>query len=976
MTRLSRTVVSVAFALCAAALLPPASRAFDFFDGRLQIHGYTEIQLRALAADYHPDNADLSMWSNVLNLEVESDLAPKGFGPFDTISTYTRLLVRYDCIYTGCGVLPTWRYYGDRANRVPPNLAGGRLNPYTGQLPYPIPHHERFQQDSELLNVYQTPLTQPLLELGAPFPSLVETLDPIDDALFSVKSFDTSKGNGTFTLGPWNPNAKIDPSGSLDEVTDPTSALPLRPAVPAGRHGGLDPHGLFVPSQRYLDHLDHYDGIEQNYSETDLAMQHVQSQDERELKEAYVDATAFEGRLWMRLGKQNIVWGKTELFRTTDQFNPQTVALSSLPSLEESRIALWSARASWSFYDVGPLEDVRLEVAANLDDYEPTDIGRCGTPYTVWLVCGKTFGYWAHGAAGIGVAGEPHPPSWWDSAKGLEFGARVEFRYDRFSFQISDFWGYDDFPTLDTFNTYERKVNPDTGEPLDIHGNRLLGQSAEAILRLHPANRQFYDVGCSATKGIVASLSAALADECLLNLTNSQADLAAGITPAMATSRILGGSAFGKSLVTTITGLAGNPVSAPLVELNRDPNDGPGAPGLQPNTSLSAYLTDAQEALLGCGPFYGTNCDVEGLDLFNTEASVILQALPQFERNGPVATRYVPGQGAVILPGARGPGDPRYTPYLDGCVGPGPTGCNAGDPGRTGAAAHPLVDPRTGQLFRSEMAALSFNFLNFLAAVGSATGTDPACDLNDPLTCNFVRSFFNTTGLQRPEVRAAGNGEFGRRDFIWAGGSEVQLRYDKRNVLGFAADFAEDHTKSNWSFEATWIPGQAYAITSEPRGWGERDTWNLTVSVDRPTFINFLNPNRTFFLNSQVFFRYIQDYVGDDRMTVHGPLSALWTLTATTGYFQDRLLPQVTWVHDALSNSGGLIAQLTYRFTDSFSATVGANAFYGKPDELQVPLAPLALQNQGPSYKADTRYDGLSAIAERDELFLTIRYTF
>ena len=39
----------------------------------------------------------------------------------------------------------------------------------------------------------------------------------------------------------------------------------------------------------------------------------------------------------MRLGLQNIVWGKTEVFRTTDQFNPQDLALSSLPTLEESR---------------------------------------------------------------------------------------------------------------------------------------------------------------------------------------------------------------------------------------------------------------------------------------------------------------------------------------------------------------------------------------------------------------------------------------------------------------------------------------------------------------------------------------------------------------------------------------------------------------------------------------------------------------
>jgi len=968
MRALYRTAVPAALASLAALFAPASGRAFDFLDGRIQVHGYTEMQLRGIADDFHPENANLSQWANILNLEVEAAIAPDGIGPFDTISAFSRVLVRYDCIYTGCGMLPTWRYYGDRANRVPRNLATGRDNPYSGQLIEPGNEREPFQRGHELIPVYQTPLLKQLGDLGAP--NLQTTFAPIDEALFTVKDFGSSIGNGTFTLGPWNPDARIDPTGSLDEVTDPTSALPLRPAVPAARHGGLDPHGLFVPSQSFLDEYDHFHDIEQNYSETDLALQHVQSQDERELKELYVDLEAFDSRLWLRLGKQNIVWGKTELFRTTDQFNPQTLALSSLPSLEESRIALWSARGTWSFYDVGPLEDVRLELAANLDDFEPLDLGRCGTPYTVWLVCGKTFGYWAHGLAGAGLAGERYPQSWWESAQGLEFGARLEFRWRRFSFQISDFWGYEDAPTIDTFNVYERKVDPDTGRPLDVNGHALVpGQSAESVLALHPANRQLFAVACSATLGISRDVLPAAADRCLLDIVNSNAQII-GIPISSALSVVLAGTSSANGILNALapgSGLRG-------IALNRDPNDGP-ASGLFGNDGLSARLTNEQEALLGCGPFYGTSCDVDGIDLFNAEASVLVQAFPQFEPNGPVATRYVPGQGAVILPGARGPNDPRYTPYVDGCVGPGPTGCNAGDPGRTGAARS-LVDPRTGLLFRSELAAASYNFMNLLAALGASSGNDPACDVTNPFSCEFVRGVFGIAGLQRPEVRAGGNGDFGRRDFIWSGGAEAQLRYLKRNVLGFATDFAEDVTKTNWSLEATWVPGQPYTIVSEPRGWGRRDTWNLTVSVDRPTFINFVNPNRTFFLNGQLFLRYIQDYVGDDRMAVHGPLSALWTLSAFTGYFQDRMLPGVTWVHDALSSSGGLIAQVGYRFTENFSATIGAAAFYGKPDELQVAARPLLVQNQGASYKADTRYDGLSAIAERDELFLLIRYTF
>jgi hypothetical protein len=959
-----------ALVLLAAGFAASRAEAFEFFDGRLQIHGYGETQMRMLADDFHHENAVFSQWANILNLEFELGIAPEGIGPFDSITAFSRVLFRYDCIYTGCGVIPSWRYWGDRANRVPRNLADGRDNPFSGQLREPNPERERFHKSHELLSVYETPLLKALGDLNAP--NLKATFDPVDEGLFAVKNYASSIGNGTFALGPWDPQARIDPSGSLDVVLNPTLPLPLRPAVGAARHGGLDPHGLFIPSEKYLDNFEEYDELEQNYSQTDLALHHVQSQDERELKELYVDLEAFEGRLWLRLGKQTIVWGKTELFRTTDQFNPQTLALSSLPSLEESRIALWSARGTWSFYDVGPLEDVRLELAANLDDFEPLDLGRCGTPYTVWLVCGKTFGYWAHGVAGAGLAGEDRPSDWWESPKGLEFGARMEFRWDRFSFQVSDFWGYDDAPTIDSFNEFERRVDPFTGRPVDIHGDPLdPSQDPGSILRNHPANRQLFDVVCSATVGIAEAAFPGLADRCLVDVVNSSFEVLPNVTVANSLTAILSGSGAGAGVLTVLTGGA----APPPIRLNRDPGDGAGS-GPFGTQSLSAFLTDQQEALFGCGPFYGTSCDVDGVDLFNAEASVLLQGFPQFEPNGPVATRWVPGSGSVILPGARGPNDPGYNVLLDGCVAPGPIGCNAGDPGRVGPSANALIDPRTGALFRNELGAASYNFLLLVAGLGAASGTDPACDVADPFTCEFVRGVFAIAGMRRPEVRAGGNGDFGRRDFIWQGGSEIQLRYQKRNVLGAAADFAEDITKTNWSLEGTWIKGQTFGVSSEPHGYDRFDTWNLTVSVDRPTFINFLNPNRTFFFNAQVFFRYITDYVDDDRMSVHGPFSALWTLSAFTGYYQDRMLPGVTWVHDGFSSSGGIIGQLSYRFTESFTATFGVAAFYGKPDELQVPLRAPILANQGPSFKADTRYDGLSPIAERDEFFLQIRYTF
>jgi hypothetical protein len=955
----------------------PAARAVEF-GNRFSIHGYGELQLRMLDANFQPENANLAQWMNVLNLEFEGDLAPEGIGPFDTLSVFSRVLVRYDCVYNGCGMLPTWRYTGDRATRAPRNLTTGRTNPFNGTLLIPGEPPERIERDNELVDFFVIPPFDSLRELGAT--NLDATFEPIADARFAIKDVDSSIGNGVFPLGPWHPSTKIDPTGSLAGVRNPTSPLPLRPLVPEAG-AGFEPHGLFIPSQSFTANHGDLSHFEQNYNQNELAWHHTGSQDERELKELYVDTEMLGGRLWLRVGKQAIVWGKTELFRTTDQFNPQTLALSSLPSLEESRIALWSARATYSFYGVGPLEDVRLEVAANLDDFEPLEFGRCGQPYTIWLVCGKTFGLWSHGFAGIGLAGERHPESFWESQQGLEFGARLEFRWDRFSFQVSDFWGYDDAPTVDSFHEYGRNVDIGTGRPLDVNGDPLLPtDSADAVLRLHPSNRQIFDVICSSTVGVATDALGGddapeeIKEACLVDIVNGQFTLPAfPISPANALSVALTGNASGRFVVGVLTTGELQPIApGSLVELNKDPADGTGG-GLFGNQGLGAYLTNEQEALFGCGPFYGTGCDDDGIDLFNAEASVLLQAFPQFEVGGPVATRFVNGQLSTI-PGARGPSDPLYSPLVDGCTSVTDSPLCASSNNGTGADL--LVDPKTGQRFRNELGAASYNFMILLAALGAASGNDPACDVAEPFSCEFVRGVFGIAGARRPDIRAGGNGNFGRRDFSWAGGSEIQLRYLKRNVLGFATDFAHDGTGTNWSLEGAWINGQSFPIASEERGFGRRDTYNLTVSVDRPTFINFLNESRTFFFNGQLFLRYIDDYEGNGEFGVHGPFSALGTLSIFTGYFQDRLLPAVTWVHDVPSSSGGVVAQLTYRFNQDFSTTFGVASFYGDPDERALALNPALLTNQGGDYKANLRYDGLSAISERDEVFLALRYTF
>ncbi len=1160
-----------------------------------------------------------------------------------------------------------------------------------------------------------------------PGPDGIWGIDPGPDGLFGTPD-DNFDDEDVVTL-----SANI-------RLTGGTGELPFRPAPDvsaldtSANPDLLLAQGLYIPSRGLQGELrgDDLDSLEFNFREAERKWNRGSSQqDQKELKEAYVDIEMLDSRLWLRLGLQNIVWGKTELFRTTDQFNPQDLALASLPSLEESRIALWSGRLVYSLYNVGPLEDVRVELAANFDQFEPADLGACGEPYTIDVVCTLTTGIWAHSILGVGVAGIDRPDNPWDSAKGIEIGGRIEWRWDRFSFALTDFYGYNDFPYPDAIFFYDRNVDLATGRPLPgavlgearyssgvcVRGgeqNPLLGNTAFAnnplsvtaeqdiqlrlangtpfgdpiedivggigtdagclkpgggtegvnvyannksaqnnALQNHYANQQVFAWVCGTTVGIAAALDpgacaftvfgsprplvdpgaiqgadfslveglayhfAGEADARLYGpfyapIINTQKGALAGPSPVVPVKGLSSLQVGGGVDVTTRPGVTVLAQRAECPPGSPDPNSCAGWDGLERTfiaqqnpeldfVSLDESLTNEQRALIGCGPFFGTRCDSSrndvliyeggmagffrvtdtyaeggGVDFLNMEASPLVQSWPGVDGSGfrgerwnttsndaqpgtvdfvggDRCTRFVQSRGLFKLPGCRGlrsfridrSGTPvadfeaGYLPSVDGCIigsliagesvvatvdgqplgaqlsreldncntalvrrpvtadrpecegtprGPLPGGnpitgenfsageriCNAVDTTLEELPlVHPLascfadpnfvnpqfqrfapdetrcnwqgrfqIDPATGnviiteqllnplrdgdgnveqvlaQLFQNELAAFSWNFLQFLViascdiaqrdvdgrdhAGDPETGEDAPdgqlsiwtiegdpscyfpqtpyavdrCSLAAPQFCRNVQGFLAATGNENKSIKAGGNGRYGRRTFIWHSGGEAVLRYEKRNVLGFSTDFAEDVTKTNWGMEFTWVEGVPFQNVESLTGVTRSDSVNLTISIDRPTFINFLNPNRTFFFNTQWFFSYLTDY--DDGFTTNGPVNVLFTFAMITGYYQDRLLPQFVTVYDFKSRSGGLLPSMSYRFTEAFSVTIGMLYFFGRTELVDTPirgLAPAANQ-AGPNAYHQGQDNVLSLIRKRDEVFLRLRWTF
>src|SRR4029453_2530070 len=250
--------------------------------------------------------------------------------------------------------------------------------------------------------------------------------------------------------------------------------------------------------------------------------------------------------------------------------------------------------------------------------------------------------------------------------------------------------------------------------------------------------------------------------------------------------------------------------------------------------------------------------------------------------------------------------------------------------------------------FRNELAGVSWNLLMGLVGLslpgrdfGVTTGprhppdrsefdaNDPfragGCSFRQPQWCSAVSAFLGLSGVRRNDIRAGGNGTLGRRGFLWQSGGPAVLRFDKSNILGFSMDFAEDVTKSNWGIEFTWVEDIHVANNNTFSGLEETDSFRLTISVDRPTFVNFLNANRTFFFNTQWFFEYLDDY--DHGYLSDGPLDIFGVFAVSTGYFQDRLLPSLVLVYFVRNNSFAVLPEVSYRFSENFSATFGIAAF-------------------------------------------------
>ena len=454
MFRSSWLVVRLVFA--ASLLLAPRAGAIDLLDGRVEIHGSIEEVVRGINQDWHRE-LDLTQMRTVLGLEAEIRLLDSSIGPLDELSTFVRFEVSYDCVWTrACGFARSADAYGDRTVKVPSKYTNGSIGPLIGDVPTnPSQPFAPNQENNRLIPLKYTP---PFWTLG-PNVSFEQAFRPLLGYKFAVSQLHVTTADGNQSgsdalVLPWRPKDHIDAIASLASVanqTAPPAGLPMRPSLFGTVNGsGTQAGGLYAPSPGLREILASGRDIsrfDQNFSQKELAWNRGASQQDE----------GAEGGLSRHRDARRAGSSCASASRPSSGARRSSSATptSSTPRISRSRPCRASrSRASRSGPRARSTRSTRWARSRTCASSwprtsttsSPTTSAAAVSPTRRCRSAARPSALLAHGMLGARPRRREAAAGLRGRAAGLEIGARLEFRWDRFSFALTDFYGYQRLP--------------------------------------------------------------------------------------------------------------------------------------------------------------------------------------------------------------------------------------------------------------------------------------------------------------------------------------------------------------------------------------------------------------------------------------------------------------------------------------------------------------------------------------------------
>ncbi len=226
-------------------------------------------------------------------------------------------------------------------------------------------------------------------------------------------------GNQAFfgILATGNPNTPPFPNSTHPEYAGLfpppylTGAIPL-PGVPGGYIGGPgnpnmglgmvgeDAHnfndgGVVLPYPTRPCDIDSRGCIKDYMNDSLNDLRFPEFNDDLDfLREIYLNATITYdsgNELGFRIGRQQVVWGRTDLFRVLDVINPVDYSRHNIyDELEDIRIPMGIFNMEYRMGATGPFTDLNLQAIWKFEDFRPSNLGQGGEPY-VMLGAGNFF---------------------------------------------------------------------------------------------------------------------------------------------------------------------------------------------------------------------------------------------------------------------------------------------------------------------------------------------------------------------------------------------------------------------------------------------------------------------------------------------------------------------------------------------------------------------------------------------------------
>ena len=402
----SRSGIALGLLLC-IGLSTPAYAVWNSEDGSLEVRGFIDNATN-VRHDYGLTKQRLQG-----QLELFKQAEPRG--PFSDLSLGATFRVSYDAVYDlnsdeyGRGAGGPL-YYPAPGN---PALFGILATGDPNTPPFPPSTNPAFA------GIF-SPFTDGAIPLpGVPGGTINSPNNPNEGLRFAAADIYSYQDGGVMLATPVRP-CDTDSRGCLHNYMDKTRS-----------------------ELRYKEFNDHWDFIREMWIAGTIPM--GDGDDE----------------LHMRLGRQQVVWGRTDLFRVLDIVNPMDFSRENLyAEFEDSRIPQAMINLEYRMGATKSLEDLNFQLIYKVESFRPHDLGQGGEPYAI-LGAGNLFralgNCWDNGctvgnfpatsftvdfpAHSIGIRDVNQPDH-------SEFGGRIEGVYKGVGFSLNAMYFYSQFPSL------------------------------------------------------------------------------------------------------------------------------------------------------------------------------------------------------------------------------------------------------------------------------------------------------------------------------------------------------------------------------------------------------------------------------------------------------------------------------------------------------------------------------------------------